>query len=496
MSKGRTKKQPIGRIAAKVIEKERKMFVTERKKIKNRMKKNERKTMGIRNKLSLLGYFLQLQSVIFLLSLSVVAAAQIQPAFSSTSNQLATNLSANNRTPKKIVGRDNGRVSSRFLQRLERAQKLMAAEKYIDAIDVLKKLETSSLENDFALSQVYQTRAFVYAQSDNLKDATIDFKKVVELNTLPTGPLLDSVFALSQILASQELYDSALPYIEDYLISKDPPRPDAYYFHAQILSRLNRPNQAISALTKAMSLSENPKKSWTSFLVSLYFEVKNYKSAARYLHTLTKLEPLNKRYWKQLSSVYILLDDQEKALSALEAAHKLKLLTEENEILRLSRLAAYYGIPFKAAQYLAEGLESKSVKEDEKNMLFLSEIWFSAGETAKAIETLVQTIRDPDSWKIDMRLGQIYLQNESWEESIVSHQKALKAISEIIESQKSTKKTGEDKLGLIHLSIGIAYYNLGQIDKSRSSLKQAAAYPDYSAKANTWLKYSDPGPAI
>ena len=140
-----------------------------------------------------------------------------------------------NRSPKKVVGKNNGRANDRFIARLGKAQKLMASEKFVKALDLLTKLEASAGKNKFALSQVYQTRAYIYAQTEKYDLSIADFRRVVELGALPITPLLNSYYALSQVLASKERYKEALPYIQDYLNTKTPPRADAYFFYGQLL---------------------------------------------------------------------------------------------------------------------------------------------------------------------------------------------------------------------------------------------------------------------
>ena len=111
---------------------------------------------------------------------------------------------------------------------------------------------------------------------------------------------------------------------------------------------------------------EKPNKTWLSFLTSLYFEASQFSEAADTLQKIIALDSKNKKYWKQLSSVYIAMEDEKKALAALESALKYQIFDEEKEILRVVNLAIYLDIPYKAAQYLEIAMKKGLVEKNSK----------------------------------------------------------------------------------------------------------------------------------
>ena len=64
--------------------------------------------------------------------------------------------------------------------------------------------------NKFGLAQVYQTKGYVYAQSDRFGRAAEYFQKVVDLNSLPRAPLLNTIYSLAQVYVAEEKYLAAV----------------------------------------------------------------------------------------------------------------------------------------------------------------------------------------------------------------------------------------------------------------------------------------------
>ena len=121
------------------------------------------------------------------------------------------------RKPLKVEGSRTGSVRERALKRLGKAQKLMASERYEESLQVLNSLEESLKSNRFGLSQVYQTKAYVYAQSDRFDKSIEYFEKVLDLKSLPRAPYLSTMYSLAQVYVAQEKYLKAVPLLQDYI---------------------------------------------------------------------------------------------------------------------------------------------------------------------------------------------------------------------------------------------------------------------------------------
>ncbi|SMF20589.1 tetratricopeptide repeat protein [Pseudobacteriovorax antillogorgiicola] len=388
-----------------------------------------------------------------------------------------------NRKPQTIEGGRSGTIRERSLKRLTKAQQLMSTEKYDAALEILQGLEKSLSGNKFGLAQVYQTSGYVYAQSDRFAKASEYFRKTIELNSLPKTPTLNTMYSLAQVLVAEERYIDAVPYIQDYLFNKEPQRAEAFFFYGQVLAQLKQMRMAAVQVEKALKLTDSPKESWLRLLVALYFEQKLYSKAAVILEKLVNIKPDKNQYWKQLSSVYIAMNQDSKALAVLEVAYKNKVLTEEKDLLQLIRLSLFEGVPYKAGVYLQKALDDGAVAKTSKHFELLAESWIQAQEVDRALTALDKAAPLSSDGKLYVRQGQLYLEKEKWKESIA----ALK---------KGIEKGGLKKEGLAYVALGIAHYNSGATQSAIESFRKAKAFPKFKKQAAEWINHVNTEVAI
>lgn len=381
------------------------------------------------------------------------------------------------RKPQEIEGGRPGNLSERDFNRLGKAQKFMASEKFDEALEVLNGLEKSLAKKEFGLAQVYQTKGYVYAQSDRFAEAAKYFKLCVDLNALPLGPTLSTMFSLAQVYVAQEKYAESVPYIQDFIFNKgDQVNNSAYFFFGQVWAQLKQVDRAIFWVEKAIAAEAKPKESWLRLVVALYYQKKDYPKAAATLEKLIQQVPNKASYWKQLSSVYVAMDQEDKALATIEVAYKNKLVVEEKDIVHLARLSVYRGVPYKAAHYISEGLKAGKVEKTHKNYQVLVDAYIQAREMDLALKALQEAAPLAPDGETYVRQGQIYLEKESYKDSI----EALK---------KGIAKGGLKKPGLAYLALGIAQYESGSKQSSLETFRSASKFPKYKKQATEWIQH-------
>ncbi|NRA63515.1 MAG: tetratricopeptide repeat protein [Pseudobacteriovorax sp.] len=381
-----------------------------------------------------------------------------------------------NRKPQKIEPGRAGNISERDFNRLGKAQKFMADEKYNDALTLLSSLEKSMANKKYGLAQVYQTKGYVYAQTDRFAEASEAFKKTVTLKSLPLGPTLSTMYSLAQVLAAQEKYLDAIPYIQDYIFNSEQVKPDAYFFLGQVWMQVKQTAKAIENVEKAISLEKKPKEAWLRFIVALYYEKKEYPKAAAMLEKLLQIAPEKTKYWKQLSSVYVAMNAEDKALATMEVAQKHGVLTDEKDMIHLAKLSMFRDIPYKAGQYLEEAMKTDKVEKNFKNYKLLADTWVASQEMDKALDALSKAAPLAPNGEIYVRRGQIFLEKEQWKEAITDIRKGI-------------KKGGLKKAGLAYLAMGIAQYKTGSTQSSLEAFRSAQKYPKYQKQASEWINH-------
>ena len=380
------------------------------------------------------------------------------------------------RKPQKVEGGSPGNISERDFERLGKAQKFMANEKFSDALALLDSLESSMSRKPYGLAQVLQTKGYVYAQTDRFKEAAEAFKKVVELNALPEGPTLSTMYSLGQVYAAQEKYLEAIPPVQDYIFNSEEEKPEAQYFLGQIWMQVKQTGRAIAAVEKAVAASPQPKEDWLRFLVALYYEKKSYAKAADMLNKLLQVVPDKVKYWKQLSSVYVAMGKDDEALAALEVAHKRGLIEEEKDLLQVAKLSVFREVPYKAGVYLEEAMKSGKIKKSFENYKLLADSWIASQEMDRALKALAEAAPLAPNGEVYVRQGQIYLEQEKWKDSI----KAL---------QKGIAKGKLKKPGLAYLALGIAQYKNGATESSLETFRSAQKFGKYKKQAGEWISH-------
>jgi tetratricopeptide (TPR) repeat protein len=380
------------------------------------------------------------------------------------------------RTPRKLEDQSPSSLNERVIERLNRAQKLMGSEKFDEALEALKSLEESVRGQEYALAQVRQLRGYIYAQQSKYKEAAKAFEECLALNALPLDPTLRTMFAYAQVLAGDERYVDAVKVMQDFLANKPDATGDNVFLYAQLLAQVDLKEEAAKQAERAQAMSGEVKESWLRLLTAIYFELKRYPDAAATLERLLVANPDNKQYWKQLSSVYLEAEQDDKALAALEAAYKKGLIVEEKELLQMARLALYREVPFKAGQYLKKALDEGKIAKNRKNVELLADAWIQSQELDRALDALSLAAPLAEDGMVYVRQGQLLLEKEKYKEAAETLNKGL-------------NKGGLKKPGVAHLSLGIAQYRLGNFQQAIAQFQKAKTFPDNERSANEWINH-------
>ncbi|MCB0379046.1 MAG: tetratricopeptide repeat protein, partial [Bdellovibrionales bacterium] len=212
-------------------------------------------------------------------------------------------------TKDELKNRKSALTSTGTHRRLSRAHELMGKDKIKDAIDILDKLMKSTEGRPHEQAQVMQTLGFAYAQQENYAKALSLLQKSLDLNVLPYAPTLSTLYTIAQINVAQEKYDVGLKKLDEWFSLADEPSADAYVLKATIFAQKKKQKEALALVTKAIDMTEKPKESWLAFAVAMNYELEKYHEAARLLEKLAGLYPEKKKYWKQLSGVYLNIEN-------------------------------------------------------------------------------------------------------------------------------------------------------------------------------------------
>jgi tetratricopeptide (TPR) repeat protein len=360
-------------------------------------------------------------------------------------------------------------------KRLDRAYAALSDERYDDVVAALDEMKENPKLNSYERALMWQTYGYVHSARDEYAEAAESFEKCLAAGGLAGQAALQTRYNLAQLYVMLERYDDAIGQFQYWFERVRNPSPTAYYMMAMAQVQKGEPDEALRWAEKALEKSQAPRESWLQLVVALRLEAKKYAEAAPLLEQLVARYP-KKNYWLQLSGVYSELGEHEKALATLELAYEQKLLTQGNELMGLAQLYLYNQIPYRAAEVLSEGLESGAIEQTSRSLQLLADSWLHARERARALPPLRQAAELAADGNVYMRLAQVYVEQEQWNEA----RDAIRA---------GLAKGKLDHPGHAQLLLGIASASEKRWDEAEQAFKTAEQFEDTQKIADHWLKH-------
>ncbi len=381
---------------------------------------------------------------------------------------------------KELKSRKNPLTSPIVAKKLQRIYRIMGKKNLEDqALELIKKLEGVVKNRPHELAKIYSLNAQIYSGKDDPAKAILFYKKAIRLQTLSYKNHLSTLYSMAFSYLLQNKIKEASKLVDQLFYLSDEIPPSYYILKAWILVEEKKKQQALSLVMKAINALSHPRESWLAFAASLEIELKHYKSAIQILNQLTDSYPSKKKYWKQLSALYLQLNKDTEALSSLNLSYKLEFLSKEKEILHLASLLMYQGRPLKAAKLIKKAMDLKKVKKNEKNYETLANCYMRAEETKLALkfyEIAIATSQKSDTFS---KIGHIYFHRETWKQAVKYFELAL-------------DKGGVKRPERLYIPIGIAYFNLKKYDKAIQSFEKVVATEakgQLIKMAREWINY-------
>ncbi len=368
-------------------------------------------------------------------------------------------------------------MSESTFKKFTKLQEMIADSKYNDARAGLNTLLQRRL-NSFEKANVNQYLGYIEQAEGHYDKAAQYFQAALDSDALPNQAHFPMMIQVAQMLIGSGSYQKGLDMLHNYYKLTDAIKDNVFALEANAYAQLKQYNKAIPILKKAISLSDKPSEPWNYLLYSLYMETSQYQQAAKTLETLIAINPNKEDYWKRLSGVYFNLKKDDKALATLVVANKNGMLKDEKDRLRLFRMYALLGVPYKAAKVLEQGLKNGVIKSEYKHWKTLGEVWYTAAEMDKSLKAFDEASKTAQDGQIDFRRAYIYFDREDWPNVIEALNSAL---------EKGGLK--ERKIGQAWLLLGMANSELGKMSKAVDALKKAAKYKSSRNNAVQWLEH-------
>ena len=183
-----------------------------------------------------------------------------------------------------------------------------------------------------------------------------------------------------------------------------------------------------------------------------------------------------KRYWRNLASMYISKDKLKEALVVMELFYLQDMMDKESDYKVLSQMFSHNDIPYRTANILKEGIDKNVVKDNASNWNNIASNYHLAGELKEAIDAYAKSAIKTDSGEIDLKRAELLADIEQFERAIVGFDRAL-------------LKGSLPDPGKAYFRKGLALYELKRYDRAISTLKKANKYNNWRSRADQWARY-------
>ncbi|HEX7048371.1 MAG TPA: CDC27 family protein [Gammaproteobacteria bacterium] len=364
-------------------------------------------------------------------------------------------------------------------RQLGTAREQAGNEAYADALVTLDGLRERGNLNSYEVAMLWNLYAFVHYSTQDYERAIGAYENVLAQQAIPESLENATLYSLAQMHVVTEKYADALAVLNDWLARVEEPNANAIMLLGQVHYQLGNYAEARAAIERAVrdarSRNETVRENWYLLLRAILYAEKDYERLAAVLEDLVRVYP-KREYWVQLSAVYGELGDAKRQLATLETAYDLGVLEKESELVMLAQLLLANGIPYKAGEVLAQGLESGVIETGPDTLRLLADAWVLAKEYERSVAALKRAAGTQASGELDLRLAQVLLEMERYGD-------ALQAARDAIE------KGGFDQIDDAHLIAGLALYNLERLDAAADAFAQAAAFEDTGKMAQQWLDF-------
>jgi len=389
------------------------------------------------------------------------------------------------RASKKVPAMRN-----RVYSQLARAQQLADEGDKIEGFEVLGEVEErlNSL-NSYERAMLFNFYGFMYYGNDDLALAIDSFNKVIAESAIPDSLIISTLYSLAQLSMQQQDFKSALDYLTQWRNLNDKTLTgnqemlfaQVYFQDKDFENSLTHSEIAVSLVEAENKL---PKENWLTLQRATYYELQQPKQVTKVIEKLVRLYD-KPQYWLQLSSMYGEIGEEDKQMAVMEAAYQAGYVTKATDIITLSQLYLFHGVPYKSAAVLDDAIDQGSIFADENNLSMLARAYLAAKEDDKAIKVLIRVSDMSPSGKYDALLAQTYLNNEQWPAAINA---ANLALARYAEHKKSHMKNIKD-IANMYLIVGMASFNVKSFERSLAAFAKASQFVSTKKTALQWSKY-------
>jgi tetratricopeptide (TPR) repeat protein len=309
-----------------------------------------------------------------------------------------------------------------------------------------------SSKSKYAKGIAYQVLANLKFNAQDYKGAIENYQKVVELNSVTNDTYFDSMYNIAAADIADGQYQAALDQLKTWRDQGKRETAESYAIEGNAYYRQNKFPEAIAAIKKAQSMTNEPKDSWNQLLMAAYAESGQTGQASSVIEEQLKKDPSNKSVVHNAIVVYTQNNENDKALALLEQERKQGMITDEKDYVSAAKFYASIGqnagkpeASAKGGDVLQEGFSKGVVKASAENYKLMGDCYMIGQQEEKALAAYSKASPLASNGDIDLTRAQILGSQTNWAEAKAVAEKAV---------SRGVSKPGKAYLLLGKLSLG------------------------------------------
>ncbi|MCK7459479.1 tetratricopeptide repeat protein [Idiomarina aminovorans] len=365
---------------------------------------------------------------------------------------------------------------------LARAQEQADNGNLAEGLSILSDVaEKADSMNSYERAMMWNFYGFMHYEQGNTKQAINYFEKVVKESPIPESLQKSTLFSLAQLALSDGQFKRAIAFLGQWeSLAEKTELSQAWVLKAQANYQAGDHRAALPLIDKAIAAADarqkTPDENWLILKRALHYELEQPKQVAKVMERLVA-DYSKPEYWLQLAGVYAQLEQDEKQLAVLEAAHQQSFVKKGSEWRQLAQAYYFNELPYKAAETMQEAIANGKVDASVDNLKFVAQAYTQAKEYEKAIGVYKKASARVEHGKFAAQIAQLYLTLDNNEKAVEYAKQAL-------------TKGDLDNEGNLYLAEGMALLNLKRYEQAVESFEQAGGREATQRQAKQWLKYA------
>ena len=323
------------------------------------------------------------------------------------------------------------------------------------------------------LKFIIRERAALLIQEDQLDVAERELLATLDGQDEDFAPALR--YLLGQIHLLEGDAEAALPYLESWARYAEAPDPGGLFVLAYSYVQAERYADAAELLENIRRDATVVRPQWIEVLAYVYTQMGQTDRAIDLLESLVADHPENQRWWRQLATVFLIIDDVPNGTAGFTVATQLEEM-DLNDAKRLAQLFGYLNMPADGAVVLQQAMDRSKETVSFEDRMLLAELWIVAREFEQSVVALEAASLIADDGEPQMVMGQLYLQRERFDEARQALAAAVAAYS-------------EEAPALSYYLLAVAELNAGDINAAEAAITAFETDPDYGRRAQPLRDY-------